>query len=560
MYLSLACCMVGLFCIAFVSESVKYNGDLKRIKQERVKLAEHSTKIFKRIRTKKNHMHMNKQGHGRNEKFYKNTIVHFDLKGAPPKVEYFLDLLQLVAKSGATGILIEWEDMFPWLGVLRTTRNTEAYTEKEVEKILAKARSLDLDVIPLVQTFGHMEWMLKYEEFRRFRENDEYPQVICIGDQNAVNLVKEAIRQVATVHNKFGLKYFHIGADEAFEYGTCKATAALQKSMRSLDRVAIKHMATIAAYAKEITKGATILAWHDMLKNFEQREVVKMGLDTLVQPVIWDYTETLATVDPLQYEAIVNTYGKIWMSSAFKGADSPTSKYNRLKHYMENNVAWILEERKYRRIYPSRHTQGIIITGWSRYDHMAGLCETWPVSEPSMVTNVQIALIGAQSAYEELDRADILQKANANARQIMDCSLHDGLERCKFPGQQLYKAFQVYYKERLDWIKNDLADNYQIKGWLSPYNMRHNMTQNWYLRLIESTVTSYLQELNIITRDLKAEMNKLFSNNTVEEFFFANVDPDLEKLHRYRDEIKRLRNFRVYGRRSFPIRRDYQGL
>ncbi|PIO63474.1 hypothetical protein TELCIR_14925 [Teladorsagia circumcincta] len=33
---------------------------------------------------------------------YTNVIVHFDLKGAPPKIQYFLDLLKLVAKSGAT--------------------------------------------------------------------------------------------------------------------------------------------------------------------------------------------------------------------------------------------------------------------------------------------------------------------------------------------------------------------------------------------------------------------------------------------------------------------------
>ncbi|VDN26837.1 unnamed protein product [Cylicostephanus goldi] len=43
-----------------------------------------------------------------------------------------------------------------------------------------------------------------------------------------------------------------------------------------------------------------ILAWHDMLKNFAQNEITKMGLDTLVQPVIWDYSESLATVERMQ--------------------------------------------------------------------------------------------------------------------------------------------------------------------------------------------------------------------------------------------------------------------
>ncbi|KHJ92176.1 hypothetical protein OESDEN_07944 [Oesophagostomum dentatum] len=107
--------------------------------------------------------------------------------------------------------------MFPWDGALKSVRSTDAYSKKDVETILRKATSLGLDVIPLVQTFGHLEWILKYEKFRRFRENDKYPQVICIGDQEAVKFVKEAVRQVAVVHKPFGLKYFHIGADEAFE-------------------------------------------------------------------------------------------------------------------------------------------------------------------------------------------------------------------------------------------------------------------------------------------------------------------------------------------------------
>ncbi|PIO57584.1 hypothetical protein TELCIR_20998 [Teladorsagia circumcincta] len=69
---------------------------------------------------------------GSGQYHYTNIIVHFDLKGAPPKIQYFLELLELVAKSGATGILIEWEDMFPWSGELRRVMG-EAITEKHKE-------------------------------------------------------------------------------------------------------------------------------------------------------------------------------------------------------------------------------------------------------------------------------------------------------------------------------------------------------------------------------------------------------------------------------------------
>ena len=96
--------------------------------------------------------------------FYKNVVIHFDLKGAPPKVDYFLEMLRLISKGGATGILLEWEDMFPWTGTLEQFKNTDAYSEADVDIILNEAKTLKLDVIPLVQTFGHLEWILKYEE------------------------------------------------------------------------------------------------------------------------------------------------------------------------------------------------------------------------------------------------------------------------------------------------------------------------------------------------------------------------------------------------------------
>jgi len=43
-------------------------------------------------------------------------IVHFDLKGAPPKMAYLKKIVSLVKQLGATGLLIEWEDMFPFTG------------------------------------------------------------------------------------------------------------------------------------------------------------------------------------------------------------------------------------------------------------------------------------------------------------------------------------------------------------------------------------------------------------------------------------------------------------
>ena len=47
-------------------------------------------------------------------------VVHLDLKGAPPKVSFLKELLPLIRRSGGNTLLIEYEDMFPYEGVVET--------------------------------------------------------------------------------------------------------------------------------------------------------------------------------------------------------------------------------------------------------------------------------------------------------------------------------------------------------------------------------------------------------------------------------------------------------
>ena len=81
-------------------------------------------------------------------------LVHFDLKGAPPKVEYLKKVLKLSAGLGATGVLMEYEDMFPFTGKLGKAAATNHYSAAEVKELLDDCQALGLTVIPLVQTFG----------------------------------------------------------------------------------------------------------------------------------------------------------------------------------------------------------------------------------------------------------------------------------------------------------------------------------------------------------------------------------------------------------------------
>ena len=41
-------------------------------------------------------------------------IIHLDFKGAPPLLPYLLKIIKQIKEIGGTGLLLEYEDMFPW--------------------------------------------------------------------------------------------------------------------------------------------------------------------------------------------------------------------------------------------------------------------------------------------------------------------------------------------------------------------------------------------------------------------------------------------------------------
>lgn len=61
-----------------------------------------------------------------------HKLVHLDLKGAPPKLDYLKTLLVPLKNAGATGLLMEYEDMFPYDSGLDIVKALNAYDPSEV--------------------------------------------------------------------------------------------------------------------------------------------------------------------------------------------------------------------------------------------------------------------------------------------------------------------------------------------------------------------------------------------------------------------------------------------
>ena len=129
-------------------------------------------------------------------------------------------------KVGATGILLEYEDHFPYYGELSSIRNQHHYTQHELQQIVKLIQENELTMIPYIQTYGRMEFILKLKEFAHLRENRKHFQVItpCLNETYD-KVIFRMIDQMLEMHGD-NFEYIHIGCDEVNffnEHEACNA-------------------------------------------------------------------------------------------------------------------------------------------------------------------------------------------------------------------------------------------------------------------------------------------------------------------------------------------------
>lgn len=336
--------------------------------------------------------------------------------------------------------------MFPWTGILEPVKSPSSYSLSEIQQFLHQATALELEVIPLVQTFGHLEYVLKIEKFRHLREIDQFPAAICPSRNESFELVSQIIDQVMALHtSNTGLdghlppKWLHIGADEVFQIGHCQLC-----QLKDREQIYLDHISRVAKYVTSKYPGVKPIIWDDMLRNIPTNKLKQ--LSGLVEPMVWSYVRDIYRFIPYStWSAFGEVFDNIWAASAFKGAFGETLTVPNVKMHLENNEAWIAvmsEQKEYFKSF-----RGIVITGWQRYDHLATLCETFPASLPSLIINLLTVTHGSFEPNVILKKFDQILRCRSGGYQPpfdleTDPHLWIRASTCSFPGKLI--LFSTY--------------------------------------------------------------------------------------------------------------------
>ncbi|CAG02579.1 unnamed protein product, partial [Tetraodon nigroviridis] len=460
-------------------------------------------------------------------------LVHLDLKGAPPRAEYLYKLIELFSQLGADGLLVEYEDMFPYEGELKLLQATThpAYSQEEVLSMQNFAKSMGMEIIPLVQTFGHMEFVLKHRSLWSLREVP-----YCVGTLNphkeeSVRLVMEMLRQVVKLHPD--LNTLHIGADEVYTLGEGDESKLwLATPGHTVEKLFLSHVTKLARAIREEWPHISIIMWDDMMRGMSHDTLKASHLVGLVQPMLWNYTPDLdveITVSLLEkYHSAGMT--DLWAASSFKGSTSVYTCVPSTLRHVDNHLQWLKVAAS---LSAGVTLKGIAVTGWQRYDHLSVLCELMPVALPSLASCLQTLSFGHFNAEARAAVTERLGVTSVEMEEIERSSADDSL----FPGRRLAELIvELSTSLNSDDIRFFESDMF-VRGWFSPYHRRRKLVTPLITMQVHSKALGILTTLQQKVDAMREEMMCLFPDATVQEWIEEHVHPVMAPLRRITEEI-----------------------
>ncbi|BES96649.1 hexosaminidase (glycosyl hydrolase family 20, catalytic domain) containing [Nesidiocoris tenuis] len=454
------------------------------------------------------------------------VTVHLDFKGAPPKMAYLKKLLPKMAAAGCDSLLIEYEDMFPYTGKLVNLTAKNHYTPAQVRELIGWAHDLGMQVIPLVQTFGHLESALKLKEWSYLREVDKFPSAICPSHPDSFSLVTEMIQQVMVYHR--GSKYIHIGCDEVFQINSCNRCRERSATTKEIFE---DHVIRLAKWIRDRWPHLTPIIWDDMMRNWNPQELADSRLGKHVVPMVWVYTSDVFRIIQSKWWIYSRVFPKIWVAGAFKGAGQPRSDFPHIERRLANQRSWL---EVIRRSQNSHKILGLALTGWSRFDHFAVLCELLPVSIPSLLINLLYVRAHTEEArpinnsliYKEWRKSLSCNGYAIYPEKMNSTDARAALLHCDWPGADFYRSLVSFriLKSKIKEIENLVSERH---GWLTRYNVLHNFTNPARVidELMELGILSNLKDLEKLKVDIYHQLVYYTDEYTAKEWIEDRVLP-----------------------------------
>lgn len=209
-------------------------------------------------------------------------VAHLDLKGIQRRPEHYAAYFRDLRHLGYDAVLVEYEDVFPFRSANVCGRPEEAWSAEFHRHFLELARQADLEVIPLQQCLGHLEYAFRHPENRRFSIPAGELRDLHLAEPAAREWMKMLLAEMLAAHP--ASRFVHLGMDEAAGF----ADHAHAAGQNPLD-LFLEYLEELCVVCEH--HGKTPLIWSDMLEDHIAPENIArlQALRDRVILVPWNY-------------------------------------------------------------------------------------------------------------------------------------------------------------------------------------------------------------------------------------------------------------------------------
>ncbi len=282
----------------------------------------------------------------KNNQDFSTRGFHIDLRCQVMTMPALKSFAKDLSEMGINTIIMEWEASFPYTRNA-TLSNKYAYSKEEVKSFVSYCSSLGIDVIPLQNCFGHVEYILRHDRYSQIKEDSKEISQVCPSKTMACKTIfTDIFSEMAELHTS---KYFHIGCDETRLLGTCKQ-CALKVKNEGKSKLFVDYVNLMCDIARSMGKQPII--WADIILKYPEA-IKELPKDIIF--VDWNYgwsSDKFGDMNNLLKSGIT-----IWGAPSIRSAPDNIYLTQWNKHFSNINT-FIPYSRK-------ANYQGIVMTSWS---------------------------------------------------------------------------------------------------------------------------------------------------------------------------------------------------
>lgn len=201
-----------------------------------------------------------------------------------------LSIISKLEKFKLNTFTPEYRGRFPSVRCA-AANGADQFSEAEIRQIDQACMEKQIEVIPHIQSLGHMRHILRHPDYSRYKENQDSPEQICPLDPDSFTLFTDLAEELLALHPEG--RFLHVGGDETYDLGKCPKCAEFVRKYGK-GELYLQRIQKVCDWV--LAHGRRPIIWDDMLSAHPE---IAQKLDRRVIIMYWDYWTTNRRRNPL---------------------------------------------------------------------------------------------------------------------------------------------------------------------------------------------------------------------------------------------------------------------